>query len=297
MLSTLAHLFTPKHTNNHRARIIHPEGFAILTAIALVFHVLIKQMLPFTPAGQVLGFASSITASSVLESINRKRAEVGAQPLALNTKLTEAAVTKATDMFGNQYWSHTSPNGTTPWVFIKNAGYSYSIAGENLARDFGDTQSMVDAWYASPTHKANLLQKRYTETGIAVVNGNMEGVDTTLVVQMFGAPAVVKPRIIPGKFQVAIEATPTREVAQSLAQGTRVLAEVQQQPRIIISPTDITRSFFIALAILLVGVLAFDMAVAKQKNLVRAVGKNLAHIMLFIVVLVLLILKQGGSLL
>ena len=297
MLSTLAHLFTPRHTNNHRPHIIHPEGFAILTAIALVFHVLIKQMLPFTPAGYVLGYASSITASSVLESINRKRVEVGAQPLSLNTKLTEGAVAKATDMFGGQYWAHTSPKGTTPWTFIKNAGYSYSIAGENLARDFGDTQSMIDAWYASPTHRANLLQKKYTETGIAVVNGNLEGVDTTLVVQMFGAPAIVKPRIIPGKIQVAIETAPTREVAQSLAESTRVLADVQQQPKIIISPTDITRSLFIALVILLVGVLAYDMAVAKQKNLVRTVGKNLAHIMLFLVVLALLIMKQGGSLL
>ena len=91
-------------------------------------------------------------------------------------------------MFNKQYWAHTAPDGKEPWDFMSEAGYSYQVAGENLARDFSTTSAMVAAWMASPTHRANIMNGRYTEIGIAVINGTLEGVETTLVVQMFGTP-------------------------------------------------------------------------------------------------------------
>jgi hypothetical protein len=141
--------------------------------------------------GNILGYASDISVSEVIRLTNQERAKSGLTQLQINSELSNAAAGKARDMFEKQYWSHTSPSGTEPWDFITGAGYSYRVAGENLARDFSNTSSMVQAWMTSPTHRDNIMHPRYQEIGIAVVNGSLDGVETTLVVQMFGAPKVV----------------------------------------------------------------------------------------------------------
>jgi uncharacterized protein YkwD len=90
-------------------------------------------------------------------------------------------------MMSENYWSHNSPSGKSPWVWFNQAGYNYVYAGENLAKDFGSTSRMMEAWMASPTHKENIVSPKYEEIGIAVVPGNIGGQDTVLVVQLFGA--------------------------------------------------------------------------------------------------------------
>ncbi len=293
MFSTLAHLFVPRHTNNHRPRIIHPEGLVVLTALVFVFNLVVKQLLPITPVGSVLGYASSITVSQILDNINEERAKIGEPALKLNNELSQAAVTKATDMFNEQYWAHTSPTGKTPWVFIQNSGYQYSVAGENLARDFGDTKSMVAAWMASPTHQANILQKKYLETGIAVVDGKLGGVETTLVVQMFGTPSALSGSIInQGSQTLGL----SENIKQTQTPIQQVLAETQYVTRIF-SPTDITRSLLAAMVLLLFIVLLYDLKMARKNNLVRLAGKNSAHLLLMIVLAIILTTKHGGMLL
>jgi len=104
-----------------------------------------------------LGFATDISIQALLKDTNDKRIENGLQPLTLNDQLNQAAAGKAADMFGNNYWAHISPSGKTPWDFILGANYQYVYAGENLAKDFQDSQGVVDAWMNSPSHKENLL--------------------------------------------------------------------------------------------------------------------------------------------
>ena len=286
MFSTLAHLFTPKHTNNHRARLLHPEGFVVLIAIAFMFQALFKQF-QSTSFGRVLGYASSITVSQVLDLTNKARTAQGENALSLNEQLNQAALAKAVDMFNDQYWSHNSPSGKTPWVFVRGVGYKYSAAGENLARDFGDAPSMVNAWMASPSHKANILQDKYKDIGIAVVDGKLNGIETTLVVQLFGKPTATTPNIL----------QQSEQTTQATLNTARVLSDVVSFTQPLISPVDLTRSVFLAIVGLVLIVLIIDSILAKRKNLVRVVGKNLAHIALLTVILVMLIVKKGGLLL
>ena len=89
-------------------------------------------------------------------------------------------------MIQNNYWSHTAPDGTTPWYWIINSGYDYLYAGENLAKDFIDAHSVLAAWLASPAHRNNILSKNFQDIGVAVIEGNLGGHPTILVVQMFG---------------------------------------------------------------------------------------------------------------
>lgn len=136
-----------------------------------------------------LVLASSLTTGNVYSEINQTRIQNGVSALKTNKLLTLAAQRKAQDILTYGYWAHVNPvTGATPWKFILATGYRGKLAGENLAKNFGETQSLVNAWMASPTHKQNLLSSRFQETGIAVTTGTVNGQSWTIVVQMFGEP-------------------------------------------------------------------------------------------------------------
>lgn len=185
MVDLLRHLFLPHHTNNHRARALHIDALFVYVLAFTLFNIGLRSLHRQFP--DILGFATNIAVDQLLSSTNAKRAENGLSPLSLNSELSQAAAGKASDMFANNYWAHVSPQGRTPWEFILGAGYNYSVAGENLAKNFQDSQGVVEAWMASPTHKENILKSNYQEVGYAVVNGVLNGEETTLVVQMFGS--------------------------------------------------------------------------------------------------------------
>lgn len=137
-------------------------------------------------APDILGTAS-FGASEIIALTNAKRVENGLPALSSNGLLATAAGFKASDMLANNYWAHNSPSGKTPWSFISAAGYKYVYAGENLARDFTDPGSVVNAWMNSPSHRANLMDKNFKEIGVVVESGNLSGKEGILVVQMFGS--------------------------------------------------------------------------------------------------------------
>jgi hypothetical protein len=361
LLETLAHLFHPRRSNNHRPRVLHPEAFVYFSIIALVFALAIfASPRIFTSLENVLGYASNITIDQVVALTNAERSSQGLSPLIFNPTLSKAAASKGSDMFANQYWAHTSPSGKEPWAFISEAGYSYRVAGENLARDFAVSEQVVKAWMASPTHRANIVNAAYEEIGVAVVNGELNGMETTLVVQMFGTPRVrvaealppatttsagtsvesgvlsasdnsTRPTTLPRVAQPitqptaqpvanqpadAQNATPTSATADSTAQldveradqevsilpptttdtvilgGVVVPQAVLESP--LISPSQLLKAFFLSMLLLIAGVLCYDLAIIESRKTVRFVGKNIAHLMLFTVVIFLIIFFKGG---
>lgn len=130
--------------------------------------------------------ASSITSDNIISLTNQERVGYGLNTLSTNAQLSAAALAKANDMFEKQYWDHFGPNGESPWQFIRATGYDYVYAGENLAKGFRTAEGIHEAWMASPTHKANIVSGNYKDIGVAVVEGELLGKQTTLVVQMFG---------------------------------------------------------------------------------------------------------------
>jgi uncharacterized protein YkwD len=131
--------------------------------------------------------ASDITPEKIVELTNISRQEKGLDGLSPNEKLASAAESKASDMIQKNYFSHTSPNGTTPWHWFEEASYDYNYAGENLAMDFQSAKKMEEAWMASPTHRANILSEKYKEVGVATKEGMLNGHQTILAVVMFGS--------------------------------------------------------------------------------------------------------------
>ena len=100
--------------------------------------------------------------------------------------MQKAAEEKAQDMIDNNYFAHISPQGKSPWDWINKNNYNYRYAGENLAIGFANAKEQQQAWMDSPTHKKNILNKNYDETGVAVKQGVIDGHEAIVVVQMFG---------------------------------------------------------------------------------------------------------------
>src|SRR3989304_7164924 len=180
-LSGLAHLFVPRHSNTHRAKLLHSTSILFLALTVISVQVLLNFV--SHKGGLILGFAADISPSEVIRLTNVKRQENGLAPLVENSTLDRAALAKGTDMVNKGYWAHIAPDGVQPWKFFSDFGYDYRYAGENLARDFSDPTSAVDAWMASPSHRENILSSKYKEIGIGVIDGKLAGVDTTIVVQ------------------------------------------------------------------------------------------------------------------
>jgi len=133
-------------------------------------------------------FFADIVKSALINLVNNEREELGIQSLKENPILSEAAYLKAQDMLEKDYFSHYSPEGVDPWYWFKESGYNYQFAGENLAIGFLESEQVFNGWIQSPSHRNNLLSSKYSETGIAVMKGEFDGKETTVVVQLFGKP-------------------------------------------------------------------------------------------------------------
>jgi hypothetical protein len=130
----------------------------------------------------------------LLGSTNAARAANGVASLTLNTKLDASAQAKANDMAAKDYWSHNTPDGSPPWVFIDAQGYSYQKLGENLATGFNSEQATIDGWMASPPHRENLLDPAFVNVGFGYANITdytaVGGGPMTIIVAHYGKPLV-----------------------------------------------------------------------------------------------------------
>jgi uncharacterized protein YkwD len=143
--------------------------------------------------GATLG---NLTQSGTISQTNAQRNANGFASLVENKKLDQSALMKAQDMLKNQYFAHISPSGAGPSELANSVQYDFITVGENLAMgSFSSDKDLVDAWMASPGHRENILNKSYTEIGVAVAKGNYEGRVVWMAVQEFGTPASVCPKI------------------------------------------------------------------------------------------------------
>lgn len=177
--------FIPSRSNYFHPHLLRPIGLSVVVVMLLSVNTL--NSLTTAHTFQVLGYATNVNASDVINLSNQERASNGLPALSYNAKLTSAAQAKAQDMFAKDYWAHNSPDGKTPWDFISEAGYVYITAGENLAKGFDTSAGVVQGWMNSPGHRANILNSSFMETGVAAVNGTLQGSTTTLVVAMYGS--------------------------------------------------------------------------------------------------------------
>ncbi|NLM62551.1 MAG: SafA/ExsA family spore coat assembly protein [Clostridiales bacterium] len=107
--------------------------------------------------------------NEVIRLTNLKRTQNGLKPLTAYWELNRVAQYKAQDMRNKNYFSHTSPTYGSPFDMIKAFGISYRSAGENIAKGQSTPAQVVEAWWNSSGHRANILNSSYTHIGVGYV--------------------------------------------------------------------------------------------------------------------------------
>ncbi len=88
-------------------------------------------------------------------------------------------------MAAKNYFSHTGLDGRSPFDRMRDAGYSYSSAAENIAAGQPTPAAVVNGWMNSEGHRANILNCKLTQIGVGVARGGSYGIYWT---QVFGTP-------------------------------------------------------------------------------------------------------------
>lgn len=207
VLRNLNRMIIPSKRNSFKPTILEPGNLFSLAIVLLVIKFLIFSWFYYYPKTSQFAI---VTSSALTEMANKERVTLGLNPLNVNQQLIQAAQAKAQDMLNNNYFDHTSPSGITPWFWLDKAGYRYITAGENLAKDFTDSEFVHQAWMNSSSHRKNILNSNYQEIGIAVAEGTINGQKTILAVQFFALSAEV-----PTKIGTKAEEKPISPVAVS----------------------------------------------------------------------------------
>ncbi len=241
--------FIPHRGNDYRPHFLRHQSvliFFLLIIIAeLVF--LVQVFIVFDKTK----FLATVLPAVLTSLTNEERAKNDAPPLVVNDLLTQAAQLKAEDMAVKSYFAHTSPEGKTPWYWFDQVGYKYMYAGENLAVNFFESEDLSEAWMNSPTHRANVIKKDYTEIGIGIAKGKYESRNTVFVVELFGKPALAAapevttpvPVYVPEKIPVKTPAptpAPTPKPEPTPTPTPEPTPEPELVPQIAVAPPETT---------------------------------------------------------
>lgn len=224
--------FIPHARNNYHPHVLAHRNLALMSGLLVAVKIFTLALLSFGPA--LPAFSSAITVDNIIALTNESRQEFSVSALTENRILDKAAQAKADDMLEKGYFAHNSPDGRTPWDFITKAGYSYLMAGENLAVNFTEAENVETAWMNSSGHKANILNKNFVEIGIGIAQGTYQNHSAIFIVQEFGMPVAQEVALTdtPTKVQTTAVPEPANQPAQTVpsAQVKSVSDQIVNKP-------------------------------------------------------------------
>lgn len=285
--------FIPHKDTHKKAHLISWEGLVIYILIFIFLQVGFSAVGYSKPG--ILGISANIDQKKLIELTNSERQKKGLPPVSENEALDKAASLKAQNMFEENYWAHFAPSGRTPWDFILGSGYKFTYAGENLAKNFYNSSDVVSAWMASPTHRDNLLNPKYQDIGIAVMEGVLNGQKTTLIVQEFGTTEniAVNPLVnVQGK-QIQIP----KEEYSSKEKLVLVASEINSNIKPFIDPYIVIKFTGFSVILLIITLLAVDIWVLRKRGVFRISSQHIAHMALLSLGAGSLILANPGVIL
>jgi hypothetical protein len=121
---------------------------------------------------------------AVLKATNAQREKNKLPALKANPQLAAAAHEHSEQMAKMQVLGHTIDNKSLS-DRVKEIGYKYLSIGENVAANQPTPEAVVDSWMKSPGHRANILNKHYTEIGVGIARDKNGAPYYT---QVFGRP-------------------------------------------------------------------------------------------------------------
>lgn len=287
LVKKLKNHFISHHENDYRPHALRHSYIIFTLLLICVFQVaLLAQInLVFNKTN----FLASVLPGVLTSQTNEERAKIGEEPLANSILLQKAAQLKANDMAEKGYFSHISPDGTTPWQWLDGVGYEYTYAGENLAVNFSDSTDVTKAWMNSPAHKENIIKNSYKEIGIATAHGVWKGQDTTFVVQFFATPPI-KESLVTVQTNPEItkqeEQTKDQESLNLLTENTtedKVLGEATFIDRTLTSPRKLTNTVYTILSIILLIPMISMILINTERRHPKIILKGMSLIVLIFV--------------
>lgn len=192
----------PKPIKNHLRIALFVLDLCLITMVILIFKNTISlsgeksfypppsdlipelTIVPTLPLTNVLGLTSienpqpkspevkvSPQTDDLLKLINSERQQRGIKTLTLDQNLTSLAQNYSRKMSSENFFSHTDPQGTTPFERLKNAGAFFQTAGENIAYA-PDVSIAHQNLMNSEEHKSNILNPDYSKIGIGIFAEN-----------------------------------------------------------------------------------------------------------------------------
>lgn len=287
---SLHNWFLPHKDTHKKAHLISWEGLVIYILFFIILQVSFS-IISYTKPG-ILGISGNIDQKRLIELTNTERQKAGLSLVKENEALNKAAALKAQNMFAENYWAHFAPSGKSPWDFILGAGYRFTFAGENLAKNFSDSDNVVKAWMASPTHRDNILNSKYQDIGIAVAEGVLNGQQTIVVVQEFGATSAIaaKPTVeVQGK-QIEIPKEEYNKkpslISEEPEKKSDLVASLQTKPAIqlsskpLIDPYQLYKTLGFSFIILVTVLLSLDIWILRKRGVFRISSHHVAHMAL-----------------
>lgn len=86
-----------------------------------------------------------------------------------DSRLEKSAVGHASDMNRLDFFDHIGKDGRDFSDRIKDAGFNWSYAGENIAWGQKTINEVVKSWKDSPGHCRQMMHPKYTKMGVAKV--------------------------------------------------------------------------------------------------------------------------------
>lgn len=103
-------------------------------------------------------------------------------------RLDDAALLHAQDIAARGEMGHDGSDGSTAAERVDRAGYDWRVVGENVAAGQSTAEEVVDTWLASAGHCKNLMDPRFSETGVAVATNSNDD-QVIFWVQVYASPA------------------------------------------------------------------------------------------------------------
>ena len=89
-------------------------------------------------------------------------------------KLTEVGRAHCLDMFKRSYFSHYTPEGSSPFDRMREAKINYTFAGENLAYA-PSVEIALQGLMNSKGHRENILRAEFGHLGVGIIDGGLSG--------------------------------------------------------------------------------------------------------------------------
>lgn len=112
--------------------------------------------------------SASPAVTSFVEQMNAHRESVGCTALVWSSAVAAVAQAHSEDMVARDFFSHTNPDGASPFDRLATAGIAFSRAGENIAFGYPTAEAVLAGWLGSSGHRANIENCSFTEHGVGL---------------------------------------------------------------------------------------------------------------------------------